>query len=386
MGEPVWKAQKVYKDDKRDARKKAFEDELLIQQTMYGASTTHKNITYSEGSLGEDLKYSVFFPLPIMSLGQLLKQALPVHKSKQRQLPLDISLPTSRRELVARILRLAGGLCDGLSHLHHGINTRGKHYPIYHCDICPDNILVFKDTFTIADLGLARRKSMGLQMGPAWTKVYAGGTYASPEAILSERGSHVSDLWSLRAVIVELLTWALGGPELVEKFRKMCGDRLGDDRFFISENGSAAFLNPHVVDWFRGLKRIAASDDHQLGKIVDDLLDFMQQKVLVADQSERESAQAPVNNAQGLTNNVIAQQLYTSSDEISKLKTMPLQKTAAISHVRSSLSRLTRSSKRTAVKPQYTSQPVNHFIECRSNSKAYMIVSDNPHYFEVCVL
>jgi hypothetical protein len=113
--------------------------------------------------------------------------------------------------------RIARDALSGLAHLHqHGV---------IHGDISPGNILVSRDgVVKLADLGLARRVDSTL------SGTFRGtAAYASPEALQCAGADASSDLYSLAAVLYELLAGqpphgADGGPaaifgKMVERIR-----------------------------------------------------------------------------------------------------------------------------------------------------------------------
>jgi hypothetical protein len=125
------------------------------------------------------------------------------------------------RHEAAEILNLMACLCEGIGHLHNGIRQRGQNKSIYHCDVRPPNILLFKEGLKIADLGLSRLRFVDDVFQPKHTTESEGtGTFVSPEVILEKRGSTFSDLWSLGAILMVTTTWFVAGPEGVQILRK----------------------------------------------------------------------------------------------------------------------------------------------------------------------
>lgn len=80
-------------------------------------------------------------------------------------------------------------MARGLDHLH------SRH--IVHCDLKPDNILVTRDTFKIADLGSC------IHTGSSEKVIFATPFYAAPE-ITNKQGGDISpgiDIWALGVII-----------------------------------------------------------------------------------------------------------------------------------------------------------------------------------------
>ncbi|CAI9770184.1 unnamed protein product [Fraxinus pennsylvanica] len=97
-------------------------------------------------------------------------------------------------------------LLKGLSHVH----EKG----FVHCDMKPDNILVFPNehgstihSLKIADFGLAKRSEEEEEFIPGSSSFNRGALlYASPESISKGIHKPVTDIWSLGCIIVEMIT------------------------------------------------------------------------------------------------------------------------------------------------------------------------------------
>jgi len=102
---------------------------------------------------------------------------------------------------------LGAAACDALGYIHSAIGENGEPRRIVHRDISPSNIIVtYQGTVKILDFGIAKAegKLVETQQGTLKGK-YA---YMSPEQALSEPLDGRSDLFSLGAVLYELLTGA----------------------------------------------------------------------------------------------------------------------------------------------------------------------------------
>ncbi len=105
-----------------------------------------------------------------------------------------------------QIVALVGAAtCDALGYIHSAVGDDGQPRRIVHRDISPSNVIVtYQGTVKILDFGIAKAegKLVETQQGTLKGK-YA---YMSPEQALSEPLDGRSDLFSLGAVLYELLT------------------------------------------------------------------------------------------------------------------------------------------------------------------------------------
>jgi protein kinase-like protein len=99
----------------------------------------------------------------------------------------------------AQKLRYAMDICDGLTHAH----DRG----IVHRDVKPSNVLIDGDRARLADFGIAREVSRA-----TITSVSGTVNYVAPEHLTGTPGDHRSDLFSLGAVLYELVTGVKAFP------------------------------------------------------------------------------------------------------------------------------------------------------------------------------
>lgn len=106
------------------------------------------------------------------------------------------------------------GLASAIEYIHScdiGGEDENKTIIGYHHDIRPHNILVRRDTFVLADFGLAKMEERDNS-----TSSYkgGGGDYIAPECL--ERGARIkcaADIWSFGAVMVDIVSYIEGGPE-----------------------------------------------------------------------------------------------------------------------------------------------------------------------------
>ena len=273
--EPKRVAQKVFKGAFREEAQHAFSEEHDIHLQIGEDPTSHKHLVHCLGSLEyHDDEYSLFFELADRSLEDLLVRG-------------------GMKLSPAVIFACAAGLCSGLDHLHHGLSRNGNRFVGYHLDFRPQNILIYGDLWKVADFGLSRLKHPrpGSEGSPEATPNRRGdGTFVAPEA--SSKGvNSVSDLWSLGAVLIEVITFAVGGSGLVKDFRKDRMTTERHDRFFVEKN-SVPTVNEKVTQWGDYLRGAAAKNSSVLGKVVDETLNFLEDKVLVVDVKTRKQTQA----------------------------------------------------------------------------------------------
>lgn len=128
-----------------------------------------------------------------------------------------------------------------------------------HGDLKPENILVFpgrpegdrREDFTdvdlvISDFGLTRFHSDRTRTYFPWSSPAATPTYRPPECDLTGcKMSRSFDIWSLGCIMLEFITWYLGGWDLIKVFvesrqRPWMLEHFKSDQFFevVSESGT----------------------------------------------------------------------------------------------------------------------------------------------------
>lgn len=268
-------AQKVFKSDLEEEKKPAFVTEHDIHQQISRDNTSHKNLVPCLGSLEHLGEYSLFFELADCTLEDVLN--------------CDSSQPPP-----AEIFRRAAGLCEGLDHLHHGLSHNGHRIIGYHSDFKPRNILIYGDVWKVADFSLSKLKypqPEGADSAQATSNYCGDGTFIAPEAYLKKGINSVSDLWSLAAVLIEVLAFAIGGSASVTDFRTNRRTVEKHDMFFV-ERGGNAFVNEKVTQWCQHLRRAAAEKNRTLGEVVNNTLEVLERKVLVVDVKVRKQTRA----------------------------------------------------------------------------------------------
>ncbi len=129
---------------------------------------------------------------------------------------LRARLDRDGRVPLADALRITCEAADALAHAHA--------YGIIHRDVKPENVLVTQDgTALVADFGIARALEPGPDTGAMALTLsgYAVGTpgYMAPEHRIGAPADERSDVWSLAAVLFEMVTGtkviaATGAPEV----------------------------------------------------------------------------------------------------------------------------------------------------------------------------
>jgi serine/threonine protein kinase len=291
----MYVASKVFND------KEVFDAEVAIYKTIE-QDGTHKNLTKYLGSLqydtGQGTKHVIFLPQAICNLDAFLTDPTRVGQNQ------DFGTKNIL-QYAAATLRDAAGLVCGLKHLHEALtDENGQDISVLHGDIKPQNILVFGDgqgqgryIWKLADYGLSKTKSR--ERGRDDTSSPSrNGTFISPEAHSGSKVTIVSDLWSLAAVLIVVITHIVDGPEgkdsLVKKFhitRQVEDSNDRHDRFF-EGSGDNACVNTRVTEWCDKLRKIAAEKGENFGQIISEILDFLENNLLVLDVEKRRKTQA----------------------------------------------------------------------------------------------
>lgn len=193
----------------------AADDEFIdsfISEARLGGALEHPNIvqTLELGQEG-DTWYLAMELVQGVSLTNLVRLA------QKGQLPL------SR----AHVLELTRQLCAGLSYAHTACDARGRPLHLIHRDLKPANVLINRfGLLKICDFGIARSAASirnTLNAGVLKGTV----SYMSPEQANCLELDHRSDLYSLGAILFELLTLQplfQGGSSLPGLYDVMRGD------------------------------------------------------------------------------------------------------------------------------------------------------------------
>jgi eukaryotic-like serine/threonine-protein kinase len=121
--------------------------------------------------------------------------------------PLREILDEEKKLSPERAARIALRVCDALGYIHvHGI---------IHRDLKPDNVMVDEqDRIKLIDFGIAGDAAMRRLTFSRFTKAMGTPDYVSPEQVKGKRGDARSDLYSLGAMLYEMVTGEVpfGGP------------------------------------------------------------------------------------------------------------------------------------------------------------------------------
>lgn len=145
--------------------------------------------------------------------------------------------PALDKECLLWMIGQFRGIADGLQHIHHykeSVRTRRlvahSKEPIFgrHGDIKPENLLLFKrknipddrGIIQLSDFGLARFHSEFSRSGIRPSRLIGcSPTYRPPEVDFKEgKVSRAYDIWSLACVLLEFVTWYLGGWSLLNYY------------------------------------------------------------------------------------------------------------------------------------------------------------------------
>jgi serine/threonine-protein kinase len=108
-------------------------------------------------------------------------------------------LNEERRMTIDRAVNLTLGICDALDYMHkHGV---------VHRDLKPENIMVdAQDRIKLIDFGIAMKEDARRLTFTNMTATLGTPDYISPEQVKGQRGDQRSDIYSLGAMLYEMLT------------------------------------------------------------------------------------------------------------------------------------------------------------------------------------
>ena len=162
--------------------------EMFIAEAKIAMGLNHPNIVqiYDFGRVDTDYYLAMEY-VDGFELGRLLGASQRVKKG----------LP------IGDAIYLAMEAARGLDYAHRRADSYGRSLELVHCDISPQNILVSRDgALKIVDFGIAKATSIA-DDGPDVVK--GKYQYMSPEQAVGEDLDHRSDLFSLGAVLFEMV-------------------------------------------------------------------------------------------------------------------------------------------------------------------------------------
>ncbi|KAK3680871.1 kinase-like domain-containing protein [Podospora appendiculata] len=180
------------------------------------------------------------------------------------------------------VLKQLHTLISGLAKIHYPTTTDSNFHkpsenlqpkPVaqtgYHMDIKPENILVFvkdgedgkkTEEFRLTDFGCGRIAAMtGNSRGQVTShqtrNMMGNHTYQAPEALeTTPLSSRPSDIWSMGALLLEVLVWMLHGWDALKQFRSKINGVVStalnteSGRFYLVENDKRPRLRDAVLD------------------------------------------------------------------------------------------------------------------------------------------
>ncbi|KAK1999893.1 kinase-like protein [Colletotrichum falcatum] len=163
-----------------------------------------------------------------------------------------------------------------------------------HGDLKPENVLWFKGpgidesvigngVLKIADFGLTRYHHHSSRYVKA-QDIQFSLTYKAPEVDVSEEVSQAYDIWTLGCLLLEFVTWYLGGWQAVDEFS---ADRTSDD---LQEIRMDTFYNITVeTDAVkRAVLKLALHNHEKCSLYFHELLDYISDHLLRIDTKKRQ--------------------------------------------------------------------------------------------------
>lgn len=170
------------------------QDEFIdsfISEARLGGSLNHPNIVQTLELGKEGGQY--YLAMEYVQ-GQTLHQLLRHRRDKGEPLPLSVALDVAKQ------------LCEALSYAHNATDVRGTPLKMIHRDMKPDNVLLGEHgQVKITDFGVARATT-ALRHTVDQSIIKGTVAYMSPEQACGSVIDARSDLYSLGAILFEMLT------------------------------------------------------------------------------------------------------------------------------------------------------------------------------------
>ena len=223
---------------------------------------------------------SVIYPLAAGDLQKLLEGKLEQDEEQFGDTVRRYQWREHDKEQFCDIVRKSCNVADGLDFLHRNMH-KYSNLVCRHGDLKPNNFLIFPTGWRISDMGLARVKSTsdeeeGVRKTTKTSLKEGCGPYAAPE-MSGDEGTLIgrpTDVWSLAAIIMELMIWGFGGPVAWTAFADR---RVKSSKGLFHDNGA---LSKAVDDELRSWpevhnKKISAylgGNDDQASRALKDLV------------------------------------------------------------------------------------------------------------------
>jgi serine/threonine-protein kinase len=227
--------------------------ELFVGEAKLVADLVHQNIcqVYQLGRVGQ--RY--FIAMEFIN-GVNLRQFLRRHEKTGRSLPPELAVFITSR------------ICRGLEYAHGKRDKNGLLLGVVHRDVGPHNVMVSTEgDVKLTDFGVAKARTQTVELDDGQVRV-GKAEYMSPEHVRMEPTDARSDLFSLGAVMFELLTGE----------RLFCGETAHETRAKVLERPipRPRELNPKISEGveavlLRALERDPGARYQTAGELGTDL-------------------------------------------------------------------------------------------------------------------
>jgi serine/threonine protein kinase len=282
----LWVARKrIEREDTGGRNSRSFRTEQGALRSFKQCLTNHGNIMNSLTTFTHDGNFIIISPLADLDLRKFFcGKYSDFGVRQQRFTPLEL-------------LREAACLAGALDFLHYQLRLRDKKIACAHLDFKPDNILVQWSEgpkhfpvgkWLVHDFGTARIKEPSEEanaLAPgdflahfSLTKAQRNpGPFQAPEVQQSKdrKVGRESDMWSFGCLLVEVLSFAIGGPDQVASLANSIYQRDPDqpnqtltDYFYTFAANGKPILKPSLTTWLKNL-RTEELEDAWIGKTLD---------------------------------------------------------------------------------------------------------------------
>jgi serine/threonine protein kinase len=217
----------AYKHFSKDRGKSRENFQREFENLKRLARIDNPHIIKSLAGFSRGDNYYLMFPLADFSLKDMLRD-----NPRNYRRDLEVS-----RWMVDQLF----GLASALEHLHSGLteDRNSNRFSCTHCDLKPDNILIFEDSkdptgkgkslgvWKIADFGVSkfRRPTLPSSEPKKMTTFRGTPAYAAPESDMLNppylrMQAQPYDIWSFGCIMLEVLTFMNSGTEGVRTFEE----------------------------------------------------------------------------------------------------------------------------------------------------------------------